>query len=137
MSPTISRVVQALQPSATIATATKAKELEATGETIYHLSLGEPDFDTPKHICDASVEAMKAGCTHYTTAGGIVELKKAVAEAYRQLSTTVRSDLTWPGAGAAVAPRGRPGVDSRPANRHSCMVCGIGDCLNNVTAFTE
>ena len=61
--------------------AAKAKGLEATGETICDLSLGELDFDTPKHIGDASVEAMKAGYTHYTAAGGIVELKKAVAEA--------------------------------------------------------
>ena len=91
VSPIISRVVQAPQPWAT-----KAKELEATGQTIYDPGLGEPDFDTPKHICHACVAAMKAGCTHYATSGGIVELKKAAALGYRQLSTAVRSDLTWP-----------------------------------------
>jgi len=83
MPPTISRVVQALEPSATMAMAAKAKELKATGKTVYDLSLGEPDFDTPGHICEAAVAAMKAGHTHYTVASGIPELKTAVVEQYR------------------------------------------------------
>ncbi len=82
MSLSISRIVQALEPSATIAMATKAKELKAQGETVYDLSLGEPDFDTPLHIRQAALEAMEAGHTHYTQAGGIPELKKAIVEAY-------------------------------------------------------
>jgi hypothetical protein len=102
--------------------ATKAKKLESTGETVYDLSRGEPDFDTPKHICGASVEAMNAGYTHYTAAGGIVELKKAVAKAYRQLSTTVRSDLTWSEAGGLMPPVDSPRVDSRPANRQTSQL---------------
>lgn len=83
MPPTISRIVQALESSATIAMATKAKEIKATGKTVYDLSLGEPDFVTPRHICDAAVDALNAGHTHYTAAGGILELKKAVAVAYQ------------------------------------------------------
>lgn len=83
MTLSISRIVQALEPSATIAMATKAKELKAQGETVYDLSLGEPDFDTPLHIRQAAMEAMEAGHTHYTQAGGIPELKKAVVEAYK------------------------------------------------------
>ena len=83
MPPTISRIVQALEPSATMAMAAKAKELKATGKAVYDLSLGEPDFTTPQHICDAAVEAMKAGHTHYTVASGIPELKKAVVEQYK------------------------------------------------------
>ena len=59
MPPTISNIVQALEPSATIGMATKAKELKATGLTVYDLSLGEPDFTTPQHICDAANAAMK------------------------------------------------------------------------------
>jgi aspartate aminotransferase len=82
MTLSISRIVQALEPSATIAMATKAKELKAQGETVYDLSLGEPDFDTPHHIRQAALEAMEAGHTHYTQAGGIPELKKAIAENY-------------------------------------------------------
>ncbi|HUT09346.1 MAG TPA: pyridoxal phosphate-dependent aminotransferase [Thermoguttaceae bacterium] len=83
MPPTISRIVQALEPSATMAMAAKAKELKASGKTVYDLSLGEPDFTTPQHICQAALEAMEAGHTHYTPASGILELKKAVAEQYQ------------------------------------------------------
>ena len=82
MTLSISRIVQALEPSATIAMATKAKELKAQGETVYDLSLGEPDFDTPLHIRQAALEAMEAGHTHYTQAGGIPELTKAIVETY-------------------------------------------------------
>ncbi len=82
MSMTLSRVIQALEPSATMAMAAKAKELKASGKVVYDLSLGEPDFDTPKHICDAAEAAMRAGHTHYTPASGIPELKAAVAEQF-------------------------------------------------------
>ncbi len=82
MPATISRIIQALEPSATMAMAAKAKELKAAGRTVYDLSLGEPDFNTPEHICQAAVEAMRAGHTHYTVASGIPELKQAVVEQY-------------------------------------------------------
>ena len=84
MPPTVSRLISALEPSATIAMAGKAKELKAAGKTVYDFSLGEPDFATPKHICEAAVAAMHAGHTHYTASGGIAELKAAVARQYRQ-----------------------------------------------------
>ncbi len=80
---TISQIVQKLEPSATMAMAQKAKELRAAGSSVYDLSLGEPDFDTPKHICDAAVKAIDAGHTHYTVASGIPELKQAVVDAYQ------------------------------------------------------
>ncbi|MFZ5829190.1 MAG: pyridoxal phosphate-dependent aminotransferase [Planctomycetota bacterium] len=83
MPPTLSQIIQALEPSATMAMAAKAKELQAAGHKVYDLSLGEPDFATPEHICQAAVAAMKAGHTHYTAASGIPELKKAVVESYR------------------------------------------------------
>ena len=82
MPPTISRIVQALEPSATMAMAAQAKQLKAAGKTVYDLSLGEPDFNTPQHICQAALEAMEAGHTHYTAASGIAELKQAVAKHY-------------------------------------------------------
>ena len=85
MPPTISRIVQALEPSATMAMATKAKELKASGQTVYDFSLGEPDFNTPQHICRAAIEAMEAGHTHYTQASGIPELKAAVAARYQEV----------------------------------------------------
>ena len=83
MPPTISRIVQALEPSATLAMAAKAKELKAAGKTVYDFSVGEPDFNTPQHICDAATAAMKAGHTHYTAVGGIPELRVSVAKQYK------------------------------------------------------
>lgn len=79
-----SPAVAQLKPSATIAAATKAKELKAQGLTIYEFTLGEPDFNTPQHIRDAAVEAMNTGHTHYTPAAGIPELKKAICDAYKR-----------------------------------------------------
>src|SRR5436190_2589058 len=83
MPPSISRIVSALEPSATLAMAAKAKELKAAGKTVFDFSVGEPDFTTPDHICQAAVAAMKAGHTHYTAASGIAELRSAIAKQYR------------------------------------------------------
>jgi aspartate aminotransferase len=79
----ISRIVESLEPSATLAMAAKAKELARAGKTVYDFSVGEPDFTTPAHICEAAVAAMRAGHTHYTVASGIPELRQAVAKNYR------------------------------------------------------
>ncbi len=79
-----SPAVQTLKPSATIAAAAKAKALKAQGIKVYDFTLGEPDFNTPDHICEAAVAAMKAGHTHYTPSGGIPELKKAVCDLYQR-----------------------------------------------------
>jgi aspartate aminotransferase len=81
--PAISKIVQALEPSATLAMAAKARELKAAGRTVYDFSVGEPDFTTPAHICEAAVKAMQAGHTHYTASGGIQELRAAVAKQYK------------------------------------------------------
>jgi aspartate aminotransferase len=83
MPPAVSRLVQALEPSATLAMAAKAKELKAAGKTVYDFSVGEPDFTTPGHICEAATAAMRAGHTHYTVASGIPELKKAIVKQYQ------------------------------------------------------
>lgn len=82
MPPRISRVIQALEPSATMAMAAKAKELKSAGKNVIDFSLGEPDFTTPEHICQAAIDAMRAGHTHYTAAPGILELRTAVAKQY-------------------------------------------------------
>ena len=78
----LSDVVSRLQPSATIAAATKAKELRSQGVNVLEFTLGEPDFMTPAHIREAAKRAMDAGHTHYTQATGIPELKQAVCDAY-------------------------------------------------------
>jgi len=80
----LSAAVQSLKPSATIAAAAKAKALKATGVHVHEFTLGEPDFPTPAHICNAAKAAMDAGHTHYTPATGILELKKAICAAYQR-----------------------------------------------------
>jgi len=80
----VSKLLQAIKPSATMAMAAAAKEVKATGVTVYDLSLGEPDFDTPAHIQKAAIEAMQSGKTHYTVPTGIPELKKAIVDKYKK-----------------------------------------------------
>lgn len=58
----------------------RAKALEAQGREVVHLEIGEPDFDTPKHIIEAACKALHSGYTHYTPSAGIPELRKAIAE---------------------------------------------------------
>jgi aspartate aminotransferase len=57
----------------------RARELEAEGRKVIHLEIGEPDFDTPDHIREAARRAIADGHTHYSPAGGIRDLKEAVA----------------------------------------------------------
>ena len=58
----------------------RAKALEARGREIIHLEIGEPDFDTPDHIVEAAVRALRDGHTHYTPAAGVPELRQAIAQ---------------------------------------------------------
>jgi len=73
-----------MQPSATIAVATKARELKAAGRDIISLSAGEPDFDTPQNIKDAAIRAIQAGKTKYTDVDGIPELKAAIIAKFKR-----------------------------------------------------
>ncbi len=58
----------------------RAKELERQGRDIIHLEIGEPDFTTPAHVCEAAAEALRAGETHYCPSAGIPELRAAAAD---------------------------------------------------------
>ena len=58
----------------------KAKALEAQGKDIIHLEIGEPDFDTPKNIVEAGVDALRNGWTHYGPANGQPEAREVVAD---------------------------------------------------------
>ena len=73
-----------IQPSATIAVSTKARQLKAAGRDIVSLSAGEPDFDTPQNIKDAAKKALDAGKTKYTDVDGIPELKAAIAAKFKR-----------------------------------------------------
>lgn len=73
-----------IQPSATIAVSTKARELKAAGRDIISLSAGEPDFDTPENIKAAATKAMQDGRTKYTDVDGIPELKAAIIAKFQR-----------------------------------------------------
>ena len=97
----ISRLAASIQPSATLAAAAKAKQLRSEGVRIFDFSLGEPDFPTPDHICQAAVKAMREGQTHYTPAAGTAEVRAAVARYYQKnygLTTTPEQVIVSNGA---------------------------------------
>ncbi len=58
----------------------KAKALQAQGRDIVHLEIGEPDFDTPRNIIDAAVDALHKGFTHYGPSAGLMELREVIAQ---------------------------------------------------------
>ncbi|BDQ38337.1 aminotransferase [Pseudodesulfovibrio nedwellii] len=71
-----------IKPSATLAVNAKALELRAQGREVISLAVGQPDFDTPAHVCDAAKAALDEGFTRYTPVPGIPELREAVAGYY-------------------------------------------------------
>lgn len=77
--PLADRVTQ-IKPSPTLAVNAKAKALRDSGADILNFSVGEPDFDTPPHVCEAGKAAIDAGFTRYTPVPGILELRKAVVD---------------------------------------------------------
>jgi aspartate aminotransferase len=82
----LARRMASLEPSATLAMAAKASSMAASGIDVIDLSVGEPDFPTPPHICQAAEVAIRSGKTKYTPAAGIPDLRKAVAADYSRRS---------------------------------------------------
>ena len=76
--------VQRIKPSPTLAVTTRAAELRAQGKDIIGLGVGEPDFDTPDHIKEAAIEAIRAGKTKYTAVDGTPSLKKAIVSKFQR-----------------------------------------------------
>lgn len=74
----ISQRLSAIKPSASSAASQKARDLKSQGIDVIALSSGEPDFDTPRHIKDAALQAMERGETKYPPVGGIPELRDAI-----------------------------------------------------------
>jgi len=75
-----SRRISSLKPSPTVALNSLAKEMAQNGAPVINLSVGEPDFTTPKEIIQVAIEALEAGKTKYGTPGGGAELKAAISE---------------------------------------------------------
>ncbi|MEY4540518.1 MAG: hypothetical protein RLZZ306_2275, partial [Bacteroidota bacterium] len=71
--------INALEESATLGMTKKARELAALGHKVISLSVGEPDFKTPKHICDAAKKAIDDGFHGYSPVAGYPDLRKAIA----------------------------------------------------------
>src|SRR5690606_30639034 len=80
----LSAALGRIKPSPTIAVTNKAAELKAQGKDVIGLGAGEPDFDTPDHIKEAGIEAIRSGQTKYTGVDGTPALKKAVADKFRR-----------------------------------------------------
>ncbi len=81
----------------------KARALERQGKEIIHLEIGEPDFDTPKNIIEAGVQALHKGWTHYGPSAGLPDLRQAIAEyVSRSRGVEVASDEV------VVVPGGKP-----------------------------
>jgi aspartate/methionine/tyrosine aminotransferase len=83
--------------------AARARALEATGRSVIHLEIGEPDFDTPANIRDAAKRALDRGATHYTPTPGIPELRAAIAS-----DATARKGFAVTPDRVVVVPGGKP-----------------------------
>lgn len=80
----LSERILSMAESATIAMAQMARDLKAKGHDIISLSLGEPDFDTPEHIKEAAIQALKDGYTKYTPVPGLPELRQAIVDKFKR-----------------------------------------------------
>jgi aspartate aminotransferase len=80
----ISRRAASLTPSLTLAIDSKAKQMKAEGLDVVGFGAGEPDFDTPQHIKNASIQALNEGFTKYTPSSGIPELREAIADKFKR-----------------------------------------------------
>lgn len=84
MSIKLSSRVQAVKPSPTLAITARAAALRAAGKDVIGLGAGEPDFDTPEHIKEAAIAAIRAGKTKYTPVDGTASLKQAVVDKFKR-----------------------------------------------------
>jgi len=80
----VSENVARMQSSATLAAAQAAAALRASGVNVCDFGAGEPDFDTPENIKQGAAEAMRAGRTKYTAAGGVREIQRAIIDFYQR-----------------------------------------------------
>lgn len=100
----ISAALRRIKPSATLAVTAKARALKAQGRDVIGLGAGEPDFDTPDHVKEAAIRAIREGKTKYTDVDGIPELKDAIREKFRRDNglTYAREEINVSPGGKAV-----------------------------------
>lgn len=101
----VSQRLSNIHESTTMKISAMAKNLTASGLDVIDLGVGEPDFDTPKHIAEAGCNSIKMGETHYTPTAGIPELRQAIAEKLNDdnmLEVTADDVVVTPGAKMAV-----------------------------------
>ena len=103
MSIKLSKNLEKIAPSATVAMTQLARELKNEGKDVISLSAGEPDFDTPNHIKSAAIDAINRGETKYTAVDGIDELKEAIIKKFKR-----DNDLNFSKENISVAPGGKP-----------------------------
>jgi aspartate aminotransferase len=84
MSIKLSTRVQAVKPSPTLAVTARAAAMKAAGKDVVGLGAGEPDFDTPEHIKEAAIQAIRDGFTKYTDVDGTPSLKRAVIAKFKR-----------------------------------------------------
>jgi len=76
--------IQILEESQAIAMTKRSRALKVEGKDVINLSIGEPDFDTPIHIRNAAIEAIREGFTHYPPVAGIPDLRKVISQKFQQ-----------------------------------------------------
>ena len=82
--PKSSQVLLSLSESKTVAISDKVRQMKLEGISVISLSNGEPDFDTEPAVCEAGIEAIRAGETHYGDSRGLPVMRKAVADKFRR-----------------------------------------------------
>jgi aspartate aminotransferase len=95
--------VSRLGSESAFAVLARAKAIEATGRRVVHMEIGEPDFDTPDHIKEAGIAAIRDNYSHYTPSAGIPELRETIAahaSSFRGLSESFTRENVVVGAGA-------------------------------------
>jgi aspartate aminotransferase len=80
----ISNRLEKLSVSATLAMTQKSRELKEKGNDVVNLSIGEPDFDTPKHVKEAAIKAINENWTHYPPVPGYPELRQAISDKFKR-----------------------------------------------------
>ncbi|WP_067215215.1 aminotransferase class I/II-fold pyridoxal phosphate-dependent enzyme [Marinomonas gallaica] len=102
---TLAKRVEQIAPFQVMAVMARAKQLQAAGQDVIHLEVGEPDFSAPQAVNEAGIAAINAGKTGYTSATGLPELRQSISEFYLQrYGVDVSSEriVVTPGASGAL-----------------------------------